>query len=168
MERESDAHLVQLLVQLHLDHLLRVLLVDRLVAEELDAVQNAELVELGRVHLIVDLLLHDLVVLLKLIGVDLTQHRTTFADVVIALLVIQGSHIEDLISALTKVIRTFKTVSLAIANHHFVTRLRLIYSVDAVNEHFDKVIVVDIVHNKRLHTLKRFSIHILANMKVKR
>ena len=164
MERESDAHLVQLLVQLHLDHLLRVLLVDRLVAEELDAVQNAELVELGRVHLIVDLLLHDLVVLLKLIGVDLTQHRTTFADVVIALLVIQGSHIEDLISALTKVVRTFltvrnamepnETVSLAIANHHFVTRLRLIYSVDAVNEHFDKVIVVDIVHNKRLHTLQ--------------
>lgn len=47
-----------------------------------------------------------------------------------------------------------ETVSLAIANHHFVTRLRLIYSVDAVNEHFDKVIVVDIVHNKRLHTLQ--------------
>ena len=88
MERESDSDLVQLLVQLHLDHLLGVLLVDRLVAEELDAVQNAELVELGRVHLMIDLLLHDLVVLLKLIGVDLTQNGTTLADVVIALFVI--------------------------------------------------------------------------------
>ena len=89
MEGKSSTDLVQLLVQLHLDHLLRVLLVDCLVAKELDAVQNAELVELGRVHLMIDLLLHDLVVLLKLISVDLTQNRTAFADVVIALFVIQ-------------------------------------------------------------------------------
>ena len=46
-----------------------------------------------------------------------------------------------------------ETVSLAIANHHFVARLSLIDPMDAVNEHLDEVIVVDIVHNKRLHTL---------------